>query len=167
MRPHVLVIAVAVTLLMACSRKAAEHATATPVAGAKSGGSLEITDDQITSFLAWKREYLDLARKHSAELQEVTDRLGAKYSPAETNKVSADPEFLGTLERQRAEMQQEMNRNPLSNEQMLAMNSVMDGLVPRRDETRLSKARRRYGEAFVDRVLARESELTAGFPRLQ
>lgn len=167
MRLQIPVIAAAVIAVIACSRKGPEHATPTPVAGAKSGGALQITDDQITSFLAWRREYADLAQRHVGELREVSDRIAAKYSPAETNRISEDPEFLGTLERQRAEMQREMDRNPLSNEQMLAMNSVMDGIVPRRDDARISKVRQRYGDEFVDRLLARENELTAGFPRSQ
>jgi hypothetical protein len=142
-----------VLLLIGCGRKGTEPAS--------------ITDDQITAFIAWNERWIDLARKHYDEANAVSRRAADRYSP-DVSKVSTDPELLSTLARQRGEMQDHMNRRPLNDAQMQAIKRVYEGIIPQRDDQKLSQARARYGDRFVDRVLAHETEIRAALkPRLQ
>ena len=142
----VLLIVVALT---ACKAKTPEQAAAG-----------EITDDEVSRFVTWNREWADLAKKHYEEADKVSKRIADKYFP-DLSKMQTDPELLSTLERQRGEMQEHMDRCPLKGDKLEAMKAVYAGIIPKRDEQALSQARARYGGKAVDRILAHESEITA------
>jgi hypothetical protein len=143
---------VVLALLCSCAKKAAD----TP--------SVDITDDQITSFLAWTREWGELAMRHAREGQEVAARVAPKYSMSGTPGMTNDPELRATLDRQRAAIQEHMDRIPLNDAQVKAWKATVAGLIPRRDDQVLAAARQKYGDRFVDRVLARERDITATLP---
>jgi hypothetical protein len=94
-----------------------------------------VTEADLTAFLEWLRDWKSLTNRHRAELDDVTERVAARY-PAMVGGVAsmtAGPGALGT------------------------MVPLPDGVVymPGRNETVLAEARMKYGDTFVD-WLARE-----------
>jgi len=154
----VAVTALTVAVVMDGCRKKTE---ATAGATGTVAGKMNITDDQITAYLTWTRDWADLAQSHAREASEVAERVARKYSLGDTKGVASDPELLATVERQRTAMQEHMDHNPLSDPQLQAIHAVIDGLIPSHDERKLSSARATYGDRFVNRVVARESDIRA------
>src|SRR5512144_209119 len=107
MRRQTLMAVTVVIALAACSRRTAEARASS--ASTSASGAVEITDDQIERFIAWSREWGDLARNHYEEGAAVSKRVADKYMP-DLSRMSDDPELRATLDRQRAEMQEHMNR---------------------------------------------------------
>jgi hypothetical protein len=161
MRTKAIVAAAVIVVLAACSRKAVAVTTATRTPSSAKG-AVEITDDEIERFIEWNRDWIGLARKHTDETQEVSNRVAEKYRQ-DFSRMSEDPELRATLDRQRAEMQEHMNRCPLDDAQIQAVKAVYEGIVPQRNEQALSNARRKYGNKFVDRVVAHEREISANY----
>ena len=60
-------------------------------------------------------------------------------------------------------MQEHMNRMPLNKAQLEGVKAVYAGIGPTHDDQKIAEARKRYERKFVDRVLAHEQELTAGY----
>ena len=130
------------------------------------------SDSELTSYIAWYRDWKILTNRHKAELDAESQRLTARYSFAETNQAATDTALLALLQRQRSEMAPLMSRVPrgLTAE---ALRATLPGLgrmvlsptgmtyVPGRDERVLAAARGTYGDAFVSWVLAHEQTIHA------
>lgn len=160
---------VALTLL-GCQRESA------PVRGARaeahSTARSAQSDSVLTSYLEWHRDWMQLTNRHKAELDAQSERMAARYSFADSDKITGDPELLALLERQRGEMRPLMTRAPrgLTAEALeatlLGLGRVVAGpramtYVPGRDEAALAAARAKYGDTFVSWVLAHESTIVA------
>ena len=125
------------------------------------------TDEELTSYLEWLRDWKHLANRNRTELEAGLEPIFARYPSRDPNAVASDPEWLALHRRQAEGMQAHMNRRPrglIINAleatlpgvgRMVARTDAMD-YVPGRDEAVLSAARARYGNEFVDWVLARE-----------
>jgi hypothetical protein len=130
-----------------------------------------VTDEELTKYVVWWREDLVLVNHNIAEMETVRERVAAKYSFAELERMTQDPELLGTLEGQRSAMQELDNRRPVDGLKMQALRDTVPGVatlefqgdkvvyVPGRDEIVLAAARKRYGDQFVDWIVARESAI--------
>lgn len=129
-------------------------------------------DSELTSYLAWHRDWKLLANRHRAELEAELQRLGNRYSLRDADRIEQAPGLLTLLGRQRGEMQRLMvraPRGPTAN----ALDATLPGLgqlvagpmgmtyVPGRNEAVLTAARARHGEEFVRWVLAHESTIVA------
>ena len=130
--------------------------------------SVAVTDDDLTAYLAWWHGWMSLTNRHRAELDAVTERAAAKLSVADTGKIAQDPDLLALLGGQRKEMQAHfdgMRKGPATQALMGTLPGVgamfvrPGGMVyvAGRNEAVLAEARRKYGDTFVDWVLARES----------
>jgi hypothetical protein len=165
-----------VVLLAACRR---EPATGTAPAGgsprsgapASLGGHPSgVSDEELVAFTRWQRDYMDLFRRHWAELMEVgsDDPSGVLRDPkgfeARVAEVSA---------RQAPVMKAQLDRVPLKGEKAELVTEALGGffhfdspannfsLVIARDEVRLEAARRRFGKEAVDPIVARERLILA------
>jgi len=128
------------------------------------------TDDDLTTYVEWYRDWKLLTNRYRAELDAVTEQAAVKYSLEDTGKIAQDPDLLAFLDRQRREMQPHMDRAPRG-ATAEAFKATLAGLgqmvflpggmvyVAGRNEPLLAEARRKYGDAFVDWVLARESTI--------
>jgi hypothetical protein len=175
-----------VALLTACRAKepaSAQTASAAPTGAAVSpatngtaaaaprvGDALAPTDEALMEYLVWTRDWKQLTNRHKEELDRVTEQATAKLAPTDLDKAVEDPDFVATLERQGAAMKAHfahLPRGPMANgfqatlEGMGTMLPRPDGYiyVSGRNEETLAKARKRYGDTFVDWVLERESTI--------
>jgi hypothetical protein len=133
--------------------------------------AIRVTDDELAKYVVWWRDYLELVARNQAELEELRQRISSKYSFAETGRISQDPELLATLDRQRSTMQELDNRRPVDGLKMQALRDTVPGVatlefqrdkvvyVPGRNEIALAAARQKYGDQFVDWIVARESTI--------
>jgi hypothetical protein len=129
---------------------------------------LAVTDDELTKYVRWWRDYLTLVNRHLIELDAVRKRVSSKYSFADMNRMSEDPELLATVERQRSAMQELDSHRPVDGLKMQALRDTVPGVatleyqgdkvvyVPGHDEIALAAARNKYGDKFVDWVVSRE-----------
>jgi hypothetical protein len=125
------------------------------------------TEEELTSYLEWWRDWKRLTNRNAAELYEVMERVSRKYPRDDTRSLAADPEYLAVYNRHRTEMKSHMDRKP-KGPTATALNATVPALgpivihpkamvyEPRRDEAALAAARAKYGDTFVDWVLARE-----------
>ena len=130
---------------------------------------LVVTEDDLTRYVAWWRDYLTLVNRHRIELDAVTRSVSSKYSPGETDRMSQDPELLATFDRQRSAMQELEGRRPVDGLKMQALRDTVPGVatlefqgdkvayVPGHNEIALAAARQRYGDKFVAWVVSREA----------
>jgi hypothetical protein len=168
-RPCVLWTLSALTALAtACSNK--EAAAGRPEQPPTAGAARE--DDDLMAYVNWYRDWKLLTNRHKAEGDVLVQSVAAKYSFAETGKIAQDPDLLALLARQRQEMRPLMARAPggptaAAYEATLAgigqLLPTPHGMVyfPGRNEAVLAAARAKYGDKFVDWVLARESTIVA------
>ena len=132
-----------------------------PIPGHPSG----VSDEELAAFTRWQRDYMDLLRRHRAELEAV--------GSDDPNAVLRDPKaFEGrvaeVVARQAPVMTAHMNRLPLKGEKAELVKEAIGGifhfdnatmsfdLVIARDEVRLDAARRRFGREAIDDIVARE-----------
>ena len=125
------------------------------------------TETELTSYLEWVRDWKHLANRNRAELEVATGTIFARYPSGDEGAAANDPEWLALHARQKQAMQAHMDRMP-SGLIIKALETTLGGVgrmligthsvsyVPGRDEAVLSAARARYGDEFVDWVLARE-----------
>lgn len=126
------------------------------------------TEEELTGYLEWVRDWKHLANRNRAELEPALQAIFARYPSGDPGAVASDPEWLALHARQKEKMQAHMDRMPPG----LIVNALAATLagvgrmvarpqsweyVPGRDEAVLSDARAKYGDEFVDWVLARES----------
>lgn len=125
------------------------------------------TDSALTNYVEWNRDWMLLASRHKGELDAEMPGITARHPFRSSYKVTQDTQLLAMLERQRSEMQRHMARAPrgMTAEALAATlsglgHSVIEpsGMiwVPGRNESALTAARARYGDAFVAWVLAHE-----------
>lgn len=131
--------------------------------------ALAVTEDELTRYAAWWRDYLTLVNRNRIEMDAVTRSVSSKYSFADTDRIAQDPELLATLDRQRSAMQELDRRRPVDGLKMQALRDTVPGVatlelqgdkvayVPGHNEIALAAARQRYGDEFVDWVISRES----------
>jgi hypothetical protein len=163
------------TLAAGCGAKepAAEGTiAAAPSARPGAAAALTPTDDDLMRYLVWTRDWKLLTNRHRAELDAVTEQVAARYSLKDTDKVVQDPEFLAMLDRQGKEMKAHHAGLP-SGRMADAFQATIEGVgtmvplphgylyVPGRNQELLDHARKRYGDAIVDWVLAREETIVA------
>jgi hypothetical protein len=132
---------------------------------------LAVTEDELTKYVAWWREYLTLVNRHLIEMEAVTRSVSSKYSFADTDKVSQDPVLLATLDRQRSAMQELDSRRPVDGLKMQALRDTVPGVatlefqsdkvayVPGHNDIALAAARQKYGDKFVDWIVSREGAI--------
>jgi hypothetical protein len=169
----------------------------TPAAGARGAPAgppsyqrattrVDVTDADLSACIEWLRDWKALTNRHKAEGDEVARRAAARLSPAETNELAQDPEFLALLEQQGHEMQALHKRLP-KGPTAAALARMVGGIgsmvgepgamgsmvarpsgviyVPGRNETVLADLRKRYGDTFVDWVLQREAVIVETLSR--
>ena len=159
-----------VLTLLGCQRDPAPGGVARSDANATAQSAQ--SDSVLTSYLEWYRDWMLLTNRHKAEGDAQSERMAARYSYAELDKVTEDPELVAMLARQREEMRPFMTRAPrgLAAE---ALEATLPGVgqmvagpramtyVPGRDEAVLAAARAKYGDTFVSWVLSHESTIVA------
>jgi hypothetical protein len=130
-----------------------------------------VSDADLTAYLAWLNDHMAATNQHRADLETMSQRLAAKYSLAETHRVATDPELLALANLQRAAMQELEVRSPVSGVKRQALEEALGGIAPRefhpgkmifsrkRDDRALATVRQRYGDAFVDWILARDTQI--------
>lgn len=156
------VVAILLTLTPSCSRKNARL---------KPDGRQEIgiSEDELIKYLVWWREYATLTSHNMAEMKAVSDRIAARYSLGSSDRIAQDPELVAMLERQQVAARDIEARAPLSRPKMEALGETVAGIatlepkdggvvfVAGHNEIALASARSKYGDEFVDWVVARES----------
>jgi hypothetical protein len=103
-----LILAALTASATACSKPEPATARAAPPAT----GGVAQTDDDLTAYITWYRDWKLVINRQRAELDAVTQTVAARYSFAETGNIVQDPEFLALLARQREEMRPLMARVP-------------------------------------------------------
>jgi hypothetical protein len=128
----------------------------------RAGETFAVTDDELVAYTRWQREYVDLLRQHSEELDAVD-----KNDPS---LIMRDPKALeaqvaAVVARQAPVMKAHLDRVPLSGEKADFVREATGGffhfgrgheLVIARDDVRLDAARRRFGQKAIDDIVARE-----------
>jgi hypothetical protein len=129
------------------------------------------SDDALSSWLEWHRDWGRLVNRHRVEQDAEVARRAAGGPGASDQALAADPGFLAVIYRQREEMRAMMARAPRGltadglAETTLGMGKLTAGsqgtmvFIPGRDEVALADARAKYGEDFVRWVLAHEAEI--------
>jgi hypothetical protein len=150
----------------ACGKPEPAAARAAPPAAA----SAAETADDLIAYITWYRDWKQLTNRHKAELDALTQSVAGRYSFAETGNIAQDPDLLALLARQRQEMQPLMARVP-GGPTAAAYEETLGGVgqllptpngmayFPGRNESVLAAARAKYGDKFVDWVLAHESTI--------
>jgi hypothetical protein len=170
LRPCVLpwILAALTALPTACGKPEPATARAAP----PTTGSAAQTDDDLMAYVNWYRDWKQLTNRHKAEGDALMQSVAARYSFAETGNIAQDPDLLALLARQRQEMRPLMARAP-GGPTAAAYEATLGGIgqllptpngmvyFPGRNEAVLAAARARYGDKFVDWVLARESKIVA------
>jgi hypothetical protein len=159
------------TLPTACrgkERAAERNAPAVTPSFQRATTSVAVTDDDLTAYLAWWHGWMSLTNRHRAEGDAVTERAAAKLSFADTGKIAQDPDLLALIAVQGKEMRAHFNSMPKGPATQALMGTVPGvgamvvqtggiAYVAGRNEVVLAEARKKYGDTFVDWVLARES----------
>jgi hypothetical protein len=169
---------VIVLLSAACRRDAATGAAGAggpsrPAANAVSpipGHPSGVSDQELAAFTRWQRDYMDLFRRHQAELEAV--------GSDDPNAVLRDPKAFEArvaevVARQAPLMKAHQDRLPLKGAKAELVTEAIGGifhfdqairtldLVIARDEVRLDAARRRFGREAIDDIVAREPLILA------
>ena len=139
---------------------------------------VDVADADLNAYLEWLRDWKSITNRHRAELDEVTERALARLPVFDPDKAVQDPEFLAMLAEQRKDGQALSSRMPKGPtaealatmvggvESMTVGPGAVGTMVPQpngvvyrpgRNEKVLAEARAKYGDTFVDWVLARES----------
>lgn len=126
------------------------------------------TTGELTSYLEWYRDWKHLVNRHRGEGEAAVLLAAAKYPSDSYAKVATDPAFIADHERRAAEQQAHYAREPKGLTAAALKATIQgigrmvirpDGMVYEagRDEAALAAARAKYGEKFVDWVLAHET----------
>ena len=139
-------------------------------AAAASGAATGLpTDEELMAYLTWMRDWKQLAERNVAEYNATLERVAVKYSLADTGKVAYDPEVLAASARGAESSKAHFDEKP-QGRTVDGIQAVLEGLgltIPQmnysgvRNEEAMARARRRYGDDFVDWVLAREATITS------
>ena len=177
-RPVRRLLVAALLLSAACRRDAATGTARTggpsppaaqavsPIPGHPSG----VSDEELAAFTRWQRDYMDLIRRHRAELEAV--------GSDDTNAVLRDPKAFEArvtevAARQAPVMKAHLDRLPLKGAKAELVTEAIGGifhfdnatmtldLIVARDEVRLDAARRRFGSKAIDDIVAREPLILA------
>jgi hypothetical protein len=138
----------------------ATHAVS-PIPGHPSG----VSDEELAAFTRWQRDYMDLFRRHWAELEAVgsNDPNAALRDPK-----SFEARVAEVVARQAPVMKAHQDRVPLKGAEAELVTEAIGGifhfdqatrtldLVIARDEVRLDAARRRFGKKAIDDIVDRE-----------
>jgi hypothetical protein len=169
-------VVVLVVLLAACRRDAATGtapAAGPPAAGAPApipGHPSGVSDDELVAFTRWQRDYMDLLRRHLAEL----NALGSGDPAAALRDTKAfESRVAEVAARQAPVMKAHLDRVPLQGKKAELVTEAIGGLfhfdvatgsqdlIIARDEMRLDAARRRFGRQAIDDIVAREALVLA------
>ena len=121
------------------------------------------------AYLTWLRDWKQLTLRSKAELDAVTEQVATKYSLADTGKIVQDPDVVAVIARNAEANKTHFALKP-KGRTTDALQATLEGLglmIPFpaymgvRNEEALERARRRYGDAVVDWVLAREGTVAS------
>lgn len=124
------------------------------------------TDADLQQVLEWQRDWKRLVNRHRAELEVLAGKMATQ--PAESwQHIASDPVYLADHERRAAEQRAHYARRPTGlmasalETTISALGRMVFGPMavayqPGRNDSLVAAARAKYGDAFVDWVLARE-----------
>lgn len=147
-----------VVLVAGCGKHAA--ATRSSVEVHAAGQPIVVTEDDLEKYVRWSRDFAVQANKNIVEMRAMTDRSGVSQS-----------EVVSMVERQRRESAEIMSREPATGVKSNALGAAIAGVVSidfqgdkveyrfGHDEVALASARQKYGDQFVDWVVAREDKI--------
>jgi hypothetical protein len=176
--PYVLLAAFVALLALACRGDRAAsgpEATRAGSAASRTARPSGISDDELVAFVRWRREYAELLGQQQARINAITTDDPSK--PIEElvkervrEATEATAHFAPIIKAHHA-------RQPLHDEKFTLADEATGGLfhysqgptgaqlVVARDEERIGAARRRFGAAKVDDILAREPLILAEVQR--
>ena len=162
--------AAVISIVSAIGMLIAACGTEQPAAGAPPLRAERIrvpTEEELTSYLEWLRDWRHIVNRNRAEMDVAAESIFARHPTGDVAAIASDPEWLAVQQQLKDRMEAHVDRrsaglvlNALAATvrgvgRMVARPHGMD-YVPGRDEAVLSAARARYGDEFVDWVLARE-----------
>ena len=130
------------------------------------------TEAELMSYLEWHRDLKLLTNRNRADTDAVMGRISSRNPSVDAPTIAADPEWRALSQQLVSEMQAHLNRVPkgLTASALQATILGVGRMVihptamvfePGRDESALSAARAKYGDEFVDWVLAHEDVIVA------
>ena len=134
--------------------------------------SEKFANARLVAFTRWQRDYMDVLRRHMAELEAATRD---QQPGGDTKEMEARVAELTA--HHAPEMQALYDRVPLKGPKVELVTEAVGGifhfdmqsktypLVVARDETRLDAARRRFGAKVIDDIVAREALVLAALQR--
>jgi hypothetical protein len=166
----------AIVLVLACRRdRAADTHAGANSARSSAESPSRVSDDELVAFARWQRDFVDLSRRHKAELDAVSrDDPSRPFDDVQAERM---PRVQELMTRHAPAMQALLDRIPLKGRKAELVTEAVGGLfhventptgydlVVARDEVRLRAARRRFGDQAIDDILARESLILAQLPR--
>lgn len=165
---------------VACSRAAPPASEAAP-SGAAAPRELAATtpslEEELEAALTFSCAWRDLTVAHKTAIDALAEQIAAAHPAPDFPNFQAEPELMAQLELQKREMQRLMDSAP-KGPHAKALAAAIGGVgtmqiggpktmdwVPARNEAALEAARKQYGSAAVDLVLAREAEIHRRFER--
>ncbi|HEX2781128.1 MAG TPA: hypothetical protein VHM30_16630 [Gemmatimonadaceae bacterium] len=157
-------ISASLLIASACDSTGRDHHSAAS-AGRRAVSPLAPSDSDLAAFLDWQRQLMLLVGQQRAEQDSLVATLAR--TGLQPEGLSTNPQLLALVERQRTamdELQSRIPRGPTATGLGFAlpglgqMTGTAEGLVwiPKRDDAVLAQARARFGDDFVDWLIARE-----------
>ena len=155
------------------------HDRAAPTVDVKKSASdapaVTVTDEELTKFLVWMRADYDMGDRH--ELERTTVTQDAEQRANTGDDVANDPQGVAMHPRQKDEFEADKAAMPVDREKarmlidgiecvgLWATRGDLDGsprkFTPERDLKKIAAVRAKYGDAYVDWILARQSKIVA------
>ena len=177
------VLLAAILLLAACRREGATGAASAGGSGSAArapiaaipGHPSGVSDDELVAFTRWQRDYMDVLRRHMAELDAISQEYASRPLGSDTKEMEARVAELTA--HHAPEMQALYDRVPLKGPKVELVTEAIGGifhfdmqsktypLVVARDEMRLDADRRRFGPKVIDDIVAREALILAALQR--
>ena len=136
------------------------------------GPRLKPTDEALTTYLTSVHDWMQMTNRHADENEMLMRKLSARYPLSGTGHLAQDPELVAQLNRQREEMAGVVAGAPVG-AMAAALGTTIGGIgqgtldggrmtfVVQPNDSALAAARARYGDTFVNWVLARKGRIIA------
>jgi hypothetical protein len=133
---------------------------------------LKPTDEALTTYLTSVHDWMQMTNRHAEENEMLMRKLSARYRLSGASQLAQDPELVAQLNRQREEMAAVVAGTPVG-PMAAALGTTIGGIghgtldgrrmtfLVEPNDSALAAARARYGETFVDWVLARKGRIIA------